>query len=191
MTPTANEARTVTVFLPVADVDGLRAAVAGLPRGEASVFARGRGTHVARFIVLDDFVPQPGAGGRPDHLSVPYLLFSAVVDVPAGRAGDLLGFYLPTLLADAGGELEPVFARCEGCPGTADADAFVRWMRSHELPAALEVMADRTASAREIVAALERRARVKELAVRLRGASAAEIRRACEEAFPELAKGSR
>lgn len=197
VTAAGNQVRTVTVFLPVADAAGLRTAIAAVARGAESVFAREGRTHVARMIVLDDLVPQGRAQRRPDHLSRPYLLFSAAVDVPPARAGDPLGFWLEGLVVTSGGGaggeavgggLAAVFARCDGCPGIADSAAFTRWMRSHELPAGLEVTADRTATAREIIAALALRAQVKELAVRLRGASAAEIRKACEEAFPALAR---
>jgi hypothetical protein len=117
----------------VRDEAALHAALAGLPEGERSPFARLPGTHFGRCVVM------PG----------PRLLFSATHD----RRRD----YLEQIAERMPREADAIWGPCEGYPGVADRAAFVRYLKRHSVRTDLFVSAYPHADLPEVRRGLELR----------------------------------
>ena len=88
--------------------DRLRAAIARIPRGDASPFASVAGTHNGRWVVVNTAATE-SATLRAGGLDAPLLMCSAVIDrEPAEWVGDLLTVLGP--LAD------DIWSHCPGWP---------------------------------------------------------------------------
>ena len=128
----SGQAYALTVLAPILDghLQPLTEHLDALPDGAASPLARVPRTHLARWVVIDD-VKFQGAGQRKrDRLSTSRLLFTSNFD------GDLDG-YLEGLRTGMANDADAIWSHCAGYPGHHDGPGFKRWMKDHQLEAAL------------------------------------------------------
>jgi hypothetical protein len=147
------------------EVDALRAYLHGLRAdGRRSPLARLPRTHMARWVILDDFVTDP-AWKQPhaDHLVVPYLVFTSNFDGP-------LDTYLDELVSALAPEAPQIWGRCIGCPpgGGAELKAY---LMHNQIDCGLFYAAYGKASVAKVKAALDARTRMIDFAVRSQGLS--------------------
>jgi hypothetical protein len=174
----SGQAYGLTVLAPI--VPGqereLAAHLEALGDGAASPLARVPGTHIARWVVIDDVIYQ-GAGQRKRDRLSPRLLFSSNFD------GDLAA-YLEGLRTGMADEADAIWGHCQGYPGHADGPAFAAWMRAHQLEAALFFAAYGGMTVDEVHANVERRRRLLDLVIEGRSLSPADLKTRFMEAFP-------
>lgn len=136
----------------------LRDALAAMPAGRASPFARIGATHFARLVVLDEF---PGRNGGTLADMPACLFFGAEFDTSV--AGYLEA--LCTLLPD---EADAIFGICVGYPG-ANVPPLVRnWMLRHRVRPGFSIYGNPQASVRQVVDSLRLRERIIGFAVETR-----------------------
>ncbi len=100
----------------------LRAKLRALKNGPESPFARLPGTHLARWVVLDD-VPFEAFPAAEDHLRSRYLLFTSNFD------GEL-DPYLDAMWEKLNPEITSLYGHCQGFDETVnDADSFRSYMK--------------------------------------------------------------
>ncbi|HEX6390330.1 MAG TPA: hypothetical protein VFZ89_12800 [Solirubrobacteraceae bacterium] len=138
--------------------EALLAAIAAVPEGPASPFARLGTVHFARWVPLPD-KPRPG---------VTTLWFSATFDGTLARFVSGLARHMPA-------ELDAVFTHCVDWPGARDRDALERWMRARRIPVSYFLAAYPNATLPRIAQALERRRALVELAIEAPHMDAAEL----------------
>jgi hypothetical protein len=174
----SGQAYALSVLTPILDghADELRAHLEGLAEGAASPLARVPGTHIARWVVIDDVIYQ-GAGQRKRDTLTPRLLFSSNFD------GDV-GAYLEGLRTGMAGDADAIWSHCRGYPGHADGPAFAAWMRAHMLEAALFFAAYGGMTVGQVHSNLERRRRLLDLVLDGRGLPPADLKARFMEAFP-------
>jgi hypothetical protein len=107
----------------------LRAALAALPLGQRSPFARVAGTHTARWFVVDDLVSEPYPG-REDHLNSKYLVFIADFDGPLEQ-------FVSSLVAAIPGVIDSVWSHCVGYPGSSKPLAVLDYIRDCQVDTTL------------------------------------------------------
>lgn len=162
--------RTTQLSMLTAVLDGhveeLRSALAALPLGEGSPFARVAGTHNGRWVVVET-VPSTAAPTRVGGLPAPMLMCSAVIDRPVGE-------WVADLLEVLGDGADRIWAHCAGWPAPAERVAFLlRQVVRPALPfATWDEPVDR------VRAALDLHAEVVALAVRSSSMTAAELQAA-------------
>src|SRR3954469_11746254 len=122
------QARALTLLVPIeaARASELSVALAALGTGDESPLARVRGTHFARWVVLDQLVYQ-GPPQKRDAWKAPRLLFTSNYDGP-------LDPYLEALRTGLGVDGDAIFGHCAGYPGSADARAWTHWLRERIVP---------------------------------------------------------
>jgi hypothetical protein len=103
----------------------IRKYLASLSTGEDSPFALAPGTHLARLVVMDDVI-YVGMPACEEHLKSKYLVFESNCD------GDLES-YLAGLARNAPQHLDAIWSHCVGYPGTADTQAFIRYMKACQI----------------------------------------------------------
>lgn len=174
----SGQAYALTVLAPI--IDGhegeLVAHLEGLGEGDASPLARVPGTHIGRWVVIDDVIFQ-GAGQRKRDRLPPRLLFSSNHD------GDVEP-YLERLRTGMADEADAIWGHCRGYPGHADGPAFAAWMREHMLGAALFFAAYGGMTVEQVHANVERRRKLLDFALTAQGLPAAELKRRFMETFP-------
>lgn len=156
-TNVAGRSYLLVVLTPVEPgrADELRAMLAAM-RDDASPLARSPRTHFARWIVLDDMPAPPGVA---DPLDGPYLLFTSNFD------GDLTT-YMDELVACASPQLGEVYRHCVGCPRPAEGAALKAYIGCNQIDAGVVFAAYGEASVREVLTALDKRARLVDFVVR-------------------------
>lgn len=174
----SGQAYALSVLTPILDghADDLRAHLEGLEEGAASPLARVPGTHIARWVVIDDVIYQ-GAGQRKRDTLTPRLLFSSNFD------GEL-GAYLEGLRTGMAGDADAIWSHCRGYPGHADGPAFAAWMHAHVLEAALFFAAYGGMTVDQVNSNLERRRRLLDLVLDGQGLPPADLKARFMEAFP-------
>jgi hypothetical protein len=174
----SGQAYALSVLAPIADgqADRLREHLEGLEEGDASPLARVPGTHIARWVVIDDVVFQ-GAGQRKRDRLTPRLLFSSNFD------GDD-GAYLEGLRTGMAAEADAIWGHCRGYPGHADGPAFAAWMRGHMLEAALFFAAYGGMTVEQVHSNLERRRSLLGLILDGQALPPADLKTRFMEAFP-------
>jgi len=174
----SGQAYALSVLTPILDghADELRAHLEGLEEGAASPLARVPGTHIARWVVIDDVIYQ-GAGQRKRDTLTPRLLFSSNFD------GEM-GAYLEGLRTGMAGDADAIWSHCRGYPGHADGPAFAAWMHAHVLEAALFFAAYGGMTVDQVNSNLERRRRLLDLVLDGQGLPPAELKARFMEAFP-------
>jgi hypothetical protein len=174
----SGQAYALSVLAPIADGQAgeLRAHLEGLGEGAASPLARVPGTHIARWVVIDDVVYQ-GAGQRKRDTLTPRLLFSSNFD------GEVSA-YLEGLRTGMAAEADAVWGHCRGYPGHEDGPAFAAWMNVHMLEAALFFAAYGGMTVDQVHANLDRRRRLVGLVLEAQGLPAADLKARFMEAFP-------
>ncbi len=96
-----------------------------LSLGPDGPFATAPGTHLARLVVLDDVV-YVGVPSCEEHLNSKYLVFESNCD------GDR-DTYLTGLARNIPDQLDAIWQRCIGYPGTKDLSAFLNYMKKCQL----------------------------------------------------------
>jgi hypothetical protein len=155
--------------------DELEAALAALPRGVDSPFARLGTLHIARVQLFRALVHQGRAQRRTDTLRHAHLVFTSTIDGPLDPYLDALGARVP--------ECDAWWGRCVGYPGRADAAAFRAYVRSIQARPGLFQSAIPTASVPAIHDALALRERVIDFAVEAQGLDASALQARFKEAF--------
>jgi hypothetical protein len=174
----SGQAYALSVLTPILDghADELRAHLEDLEEGAASPLARVPGTHIARWVVIDDVIYQ-GAGQRKRDTLTPRLLFSSNFDGEVGA-------YLEGLRTGMAGDADAIWSHCRGYPGHADGPAFAAWMRAHALEAALFFAAYGGMTVDQVHSNLERRRRLLDLVLDGQGLRPADLKARFMEAFP-------
>ena len=174
----SGQAYALTVLTPILDGHAqlLVEQLDALGDGDASPLARVPGTHIARWVVLDDLKFQ-GAGQRHrDRLQAARLLFSSNFD------GDL-DRYLDGLRTGMAAEADAIWGHCRGYPGHEDAAAFAAYMRAHQLEAALFFAAYGDQTVDEVHANVAQRRRLIEFALDAQKLDAADLKARFLETF--------
>jgi hypothetical protein len=174
----SGQAYALSVLTPILDghADELRAHLESLEEGAASPLARVPGTHIARWVVIDDVIYQ-GAGQRKRDTLTPRLLFSSNFD------GEM-GAYLEGLRTGMAGDADAIWSHCRGYPGHADGPAFAAWMHAHVLEAALFFAAYGGMTVDQVNSNVERRRRLLDLVLDGQGLPPADLKARFMEAFP-------
>ena len=117
----SGQAYALSVLTPILDghADTLREHLEGLGDGAASPLARVPGTHIARWVVIDDVIYQGDGQPKRDTLT-PRLLFSSNFD------GDV-GAYLEGLRRGMAADADAIWSHCRGYPGHEDGPAFAAY----------------------------------------------------------------
>jgi hypothetical protein len=157
--------------------EDLAADLDGLPGREQSPLARVRGTHFARWVVLDQPVFEGGDQKARDTWTASRLLFTTNFDGP-------LDPYLEALRAGLGSDGDRLFGHCAGYPGSSAADAWGSWVLAHRIGSSLFFAAYGDQTVEEVQANLELRARLIAFALDAQGLAPAALRSRFEETFP-------
>jgi hypothetical protein len=126
----SGQAYALTVLTPILDGHAaeLTAHLEALPEGPESPLARVPGTHLGRWVVIDDVKFQGHGQRHRDRLGASRLLFTSNFD------GDL-DAYLEHLQTGLGEDADAVWSHCRGYPGRGR--GFAPWIKAHQLEAAL------------------------------------------------------
>jgi hypothetical protein len=165
----------LTLLTPIVDgqAPAAKAAIAALPGGDASPFARVFGTHVARLIVVDaldtkELEPDPSSGS--------FVLFSTDLDgEPA--------VHVERLRSGLGEHADRVWGNCAGYPGVRRPRAFADWMLRHRIPVGFSVMPYARATVDEVDEALAVHRRLVDFALAAPGLEPRALKTAWLRAF--------
>ncbi len=158
----SGQAYALTVLTPILDGHAaeLTAHLEALPEGEESPLARVPGTHLGRWVVIDDVKFQGQGQRRRDRLQAARLLFTSNFD------GDL-DAYLEKLQTELGEDADAVWGHCRGYPGRGA--GFAPWLKAHQIEAALFFAAYGGHTLDQVRANLDKRARLIEFALEAQG----------------------
>lgn len=174
----SGQAYSLTVLTPI--IDGHEAVLSqyldGLQSGDGSPLAGVRGTHFARWVVMDDVIYQGPEQGERDHLQHPRLLFTSNFD---GQ----LEPYLEALRTGLGGSADTIWGHCIGYPGTDDASAFAKYIRRHQIDSSLFFAAYGDRTVEDVTRSLALRTKLIDFALRAQGLAAPELKAAFLEEF--------
>jgi len=161
-------AYSLTVVAPI--VSGRQAAareaIEALGVGPDSPLARLGGLHFSRIHIVSELVFQGPQQRHRDPLNANQLVFTSTVD---GELGPYLEALRP--IADTWWQF------CVGYPGAADAAAFTRWVREHQIDSSLFASAHPEATVPGVLESLALRERIIDFAVATRGLEPAELQR--------------
>jgi hypothetical protein len=167
----------LTVLTPI--VRGQESELAGhldaLPTGDASPLARVPGTHIARWVLVDDVVYE-GAGQKRDALRSSRLLFTSNHD------GDP-DAYMEALASALRADADAIWGHCVGYPGSGSPRAFAAWLRAHAIESSLFFAAYGDQTLAQVRSNLDSRARVMEFALRAQGLGPEDLQREFRAAF--------
>lgn len=168
----------LTVIAPVRpeELNVLAGHLDGLPQGDGSPLARVRGTHFARWVIVDDVVYQGRRQRRRDRLSAPRLLFTSNFDGSRDA-------YLEEMRRGFGADADAIWGHCPGYPGRADPAAWADWFRAHAVDSSLFFAAYGEQRVGEVHAGLALRDRVIAFALEAQGLAPAALRARFREAF--------
>jgi hypothetical protein len=164
----------LTVFTPVmaGHEERLRAHLAGLPQDGSPLAVLPR-THFARWVIVRDFVKEPGQR-HEDRLHCPYLVFTSNFDGP-------LDSYLDELCEDMGVEALEIWGHCAGCP--EDVARLKAYLLRNQVDTGIFVAAHPDATVAHVRRSLDTRRRAIDFAVRAQGLKPQELQRAFLEEF--------
>lgn len=172
----SGQAYALTVLTPILDGHAaeLTSQLEALPEGPASPLARVPGTHLGRWVVIDDVKFQGHGQRHRDRLNASRLLFTSNFDGP-------LDAYLERLQTGLGEDADAVWGHCRGYPGRGA--GFAGWLKAHEIEAMLFFAAygDRTLD--QVRADVDKRARLIEFALEAQGLAADELKSRFLERF--------
>ncbi len=165
----------LTVFTPIdpGRLDHLSHYIDTLPT--PSPMTRMVATHFARWVIVPDFISDPGQPHR-ESLPGPYLLFSATFDGTLER-------YLDDLCEQIPDEAAEIWGSCIGAPQPAAGAALQAYLRHNQIDTGLFFAAYPGASAALVKEALSTREKTIAFAVDSQGMSSAQMRAAFLEAF--------
>lgn len=174
----SGQAYSLTVLTPI--MDGHEAELArhlnGLQGGEQSPLTGVRGTHFARWVVIDDVIYESPEQGEREHLQRPRLLFTSNFD-------GALEPYLEALRTGLGDSANMIWGHCVGYPGTEDAGAFLDYLRHHQIDSSLFFAAYGDRTVEDVKRSLALRTRFIEFALRSQGLPATELKAAFLQEF--------
>jgi hypothetical protein len=175
----SGQAYALTVLTPILDghAQALTEHLESLPEGPASPLARVPGTHLARWVVIDQLKYMGHGQRHRDALSESRLLFTSNFDGP-------LDPYLEALRTALGEDADAVWSHCRGYPGHHDRAGFAPWLRAHAIEAALFFAAYGGQTLEQVHSNLDKRARLIEFALGAQGLDPADLKARFEEAFP-------
>jgi hypothetical protein len=175
----SGQAYALTVLTPILDGHAaeLTAHLEALPEGDASPLARVPGTHLGRWVVIDQVKYQGHGQRQRDALSASRLLFTSNFDGP-------LEPYLERLRTGLGEDADAIWDHCRGYPGHQDRSGFARWLRAHEIEAALFFAAYGGHTVEQVHSDLAKRTRLIEFALEAQGLEPAELKERFLERFP-------
>lgn len=165
----SGQAYALTVLTPVLPerVNALATHLDRLGGGERSPLARVPGTHLARWVVIDNVVYEGPPQAR-DALAAPRLLFSSNFDGP-------LDPYLETLRTGLGEDADAIWGHCAGYPGRAEPAAWAEWLRAHQVHSALFFAAYGDQTVGQVRANLTVRSRLMRFALEAQGLAPEEL----------------
>jgi hypothetical protein len=167
----AGQMSALTVFTPVMPEReaGLRAYLDQLAPGRGPL-EQVPGTHFGRFVLVDDFAPDPSQT-HPEHLPAPYLLFSVTVDGPAEDWLDGMCEGMPA-------EAETIWGACAGAPQPAAGAALKGYLLHTRIRTSLFFSAYPAATVEQVRASLDCRTKTAAFALRAQGMAPAELQQA-------------
>jgi hypothetical protein len=167
-------AYSLTVIAPVVTgrEPAAREAIEALPVGAQSPLAALPGLHFSRIHVVGDLVFQGPQQRHREHLRAPQLVFTSTFDAEPEA-------YLDALRACA----DTWWQFCAGYPGSDDRDAFVAWVRAHQIDSSLFASAHPEATVQGVLESLALRERVIDFAIAARGLPPAELQRRFRNEF--------
>ena len=172
----SGQAYALTVLTPILDGHAaeLAAHLDALPEGDASPLARVPGTHLGRWVVIDQ-VKYMGHGQRHrDSLAAARLLFTSNFD------GEL-DPYLEQLQIRLGEDADAIWGHCRGYPGRGA--GFAPWIKAHQLEAALFFAAYGGHTLEQVRENLDKRSRAITFALESQGLEAEALKARFMEAF--------
>jgi hypothetical protein len=152
----------------------LRSYIEGIPRS-ASPFAKLPRTHLARWVILENFHNEEEQG-KDEQLRSQYLIFTANLDGP-------LDTYLDELCERLADEAAEIWGRCHGCPRPAAGEPLKRYLLHNQIDTSLFFAAYGEASVAQVVASLEQRERMIAFAIEAQGLAPEELQRRFGEEF--------
>jgi hypothetical protein len=172
----SGQAYALTVLTPILDGHAveLTAHLDALPEGPASPLARVPGTHLGRWVVIDQVKYQGHGQRHHDHLQAARLLFTSNFD------GDL-DRYLEQLQTGLGEDADAVWGHCRGYPGRGP--GFGPWLKAHQLEAALFFAAYGDRTLEQVHADVDKRSRLIAFALEAQGLEPEELKSRFMEAF--------
>jgi hypothetical protein len=172
----SGQAYALTVLTPILDghATELTAHLEALPEGGDSPLARVPGTHLGRWVVIDQVKYQGHGQRHRDALAASRLLFTSNFD------GEL-DPYLQKLQTGLGEDADAIWGHCRGYPGRGA--GFAPWLKAHQLEAALFFAAYGGQTLEQVHANLDKRTRLIEFALEAQGLEADELRSRFLETF--------
>jgi hypothetical protein len=172
----SGQAYALTVVTPILDghLAELTAHLDALPEGEASPLARVPGTHLGRWVVIDQVKYQGHGQRHRDALGAARLLFTSNFDGELDR-------YLEQLQTGLGEDADAVWGHCRGYPGRGA--GFAPWMKAHQIEAALFFAAYGGQTLEQVRANLDQRARTIAFALEAQGLEPEALKARFMEAF--------
>ena len=174
----SGQAYALTVLTPIKDghqqplTDHLNA----LEEGDASPLSRVPGTHIARWVVIDEVKFQGHGQRHHDTLGAPRLLFSSNFD------GDL-DVYLDGLRTGMAEDADAIWGHCRDYPGHENSGAFRAYLRAYQLEAALFFAAYGAQTVGEVTANVAQRRRLIDFAIEGQHLDAAALKARFLETF--------
>jgi hypothetical protein len=143
----------MTPIMP-SEEEPLRTYLDGLRERGPSPLAKLPRTHMGRFVIVEDFVNDASWNQRkPDHLAMPYLIFTSNFD------GDL-DSYLDELCEKLAPEAKEIWGRCVGCPESADGSALKKYLKHNQIDTGVFFTPYGEATVAKVKAALRQRDRM-------------------------------
>jgi hypothetical protein len=172
----SGQAYALTVLTPILDGHAieLTAHLDALPEGADSPLARVPGTHLGRWVVIDQVKYQGHGQRRRDALKAARLLFTSNFD------GEL-DPYLEKLQTGLGEDADAIWGHCRGYPGRGA--GFAPWLKAHQLEAALFFAAYGDQTLEQVHANLDKRTRLIEFALEAQGLPPDDLRTRFLERF--------
>ncbi|HSP10543.1 MAG TPA: hypothetical protein VLU92_13230 [Candidatus Dormibacteraeota bacterium] len=174
----SGQAYSLTILTPI--MDGHEVELAGylndLQSGDRSPLAGVRGTHFARWVVIDDVVYEGPDQGEREQLQHTRLLFTSNFD---GQ----LDSYLEALRTGAGDSADAIWGHCIGYPGAGDAGAFGTYFRHHQIDSSLFFAAYGDRTVEDVTRSLAVRTRFIGFVLRAQGLPAPELKTAFLQEF--------
>ena len=172
----SGQAYALTVLTPILDGHAaeLTAHLDALPEGDASPLARVPGTHLGRWVVIDQLKYMGHGQRHRDSLAAARLLFTSNFDGDIDR-------YLEALQTGLGDDADAVWSHCSGYPGRGP--GFAPWMKAHQLEAALFFAAYGGHTLEQVRANLDKRSRAIAFALEAQGIEPEALKARFMEAF--------
>lgn len=166
----------MTPITPGAE-DALRAYLEQMRTNDSRPLNRIGRTHMARFVIVKDFHNDPTWKQRkPEHLAMPYLIFSANLD------GDL-DSYLDELCDKLAVEAKEIWGRCVGCPEGAKGAALKRYLKHNQIDTGIFYTPYGGATVKTVKTVLAQRDKLIRFAQTHQGADPAALQAAFVEEF--------